>query len=169
MKKIIIIGVLLVVAVLVGQKYFKKEEVTKDGFNEIAKTSQVGEGRTVTATEKPVFEDGVVSENNELYGEYEDYDPVDASNDAQSGKVVLFFKASWCPTCKAVDKDINIHIKDIPKGLVIMKVDYDKYTELKKKYGVTIQHTFVQIDKDGNMLNKWLGSSTLKEIISKVK
>jgi hypothetical protein len=51
----------------------------------------------------------------------------------------------------------------------ILKVDYDKETELKKKYGVTYQHTLVQVDKDGNLIKKWSGSPTLTKLVSEIK
>jgi hypothetical protein len=46
-----------------------------------------------------------------------------------------------------------------------LKTDYDSNNELKKKYGVTYQHTFVQIDSNGNMITKWNGGDidTLKQ------
>ena len=36
--------------------------------------------------------------------------------------------------------------------------------ELKQKYGITTQHTFVQVDADGNEVAKWTGSLTADEI-----
>lgn len=99
-------------------------------------------------------------------GIYEDYSPEKlASNE----NIVLFFKASWCPSCKAVDSDIVSHLESIPNDLTILKVDYDNSAELKKKYGVTSQHTFVQVDKDGNLIKKWLGSPTLAKLVAEVK
>jgi len=83
--------------------------------------------------------------------------------------VVLFFRASWCPTCKAVDEDIKSHLKDIPESLTILDVNYDNSTDLKKKYGVTYQHTFVQVDAQGNLIKKWVGSPTLASLVSEVK
>ncbi len=94
-------------------------------------------------------------------GIYADYTPEKLTL-AENKKVVLFFKASWCPTCQAVDK--NIVSSKIPSGLAILKVDYDSSFELKKKYGVTIQHTFVQVDKNGNMIKKWIGGGSLADI-----
>jgi thiol-disulfide isomerase/thioredoxin len=88
---------------------------------------------------------------------------------AQDGKVVLFFKASWCPTCKAVDADIFAHVSAIPSGTHILIVDYDTSAELKKKYGVTYQHTFVQVDAKGAMLKKWSGSPTLASLVAEIK
>ncbi len=81
---------------------------------------------------------------------------------------VLFFAASWCPTCQAVDKDINANIENLPEGLTIVKVDYDDSDDLKQKYGVTIQHTFVQVDAAGNELAQWSGSPSVAEIKAKV-
>ncbi len=88
---------------------------------------------------------------------------------AEDGKVVLFFKASWCPSCRAVDVDIKASLSDIPEGVTILEVDYDASTELKKKYGVTSQHTFVQVDAQGNELSQWSGSPTLESIVEKLK
>ena len=47
-------------------------------------------------------------------------------------------------------------------------VDYDSSEDLQMKYGVTYQHTFVQIDTDGNALTKWNGGGTA-ELLTKVK
>ncbi len=99
-------------------------------------------------------------------GTYEDYS---SEKLASNENVVLFFKASWCPSCKAIDSDIVSHLESIPNDLTILKVDYDNSAELKKKYGVTSQHTFVQVDKDGNLIKKWLGSPTLAKLVAEVK
>jgi thiol-disulfide isomerase/thioredoxin len=101
-------------------------------------------------------------------GIYEDYAPAKLAL-AKTGKVVIFFKASWCPECKAVDADITSHLNAIPKNLAILKVDYDTSAEMKKQYGVTIQHTFVQVDANGKLIKKWIGSPTLSDIASKVQ
>ncbi|MEZ4156816.1 MAG: thioredoxin family protein [Candidatus Paceibacterota bacterium] len=82
---------------------------------------------------------------------------------------VLFFHAVWCPTCKSLDNDIMANLSDIPSDVTILKVDYDSYTDLKKKYGVTTQHTLVQVDNEGNLINKWLGSPTLEALLAKVQ
>lgn len=88
---------------------------------------------------------------------------------ADTKDVVLFFRADWCPTCRALDKDIKESLSDIPEGLVILDVNYDNEKELKQKYGVTYQHTFVQVDAEGNMIAKWSGSPTLEALVKEVK
>lgn len=101
-------------------------------------------------------------------GSYEAYDASKLAM-ADHGKVVLFFRASWCPTCKTVDADIKAHLTDIPSGVTILDVDYDKSADLKQKYGVTMQHTFVQVDSKGNLITKWSGGATLASVVEKLK
>ena len=86
-----------------------------------------------------------------------------------TGKNIIFFKASWCPSCKSTDTDIKANLSKIPDNLQILKLDYDTSTELKQKYGVTGQHTFVKIDKDGNKLAIKSGLPTLQDIINFAK
>jgi len=78
--------------------------------------------------------------------------------------VVLFFNASWCSTCKEARENLEADPAAIPAGLTIVAVDYDDSDDLKQKYGVTVQHTFVQVDADGNEIAKWNGSVTADEI-----
>lgn len=84
-------------------------------------------------------------------------------------KRVLFFHASWCPTCKVLDNDISLSVSQIPAGLTIARVDFDNETDLRKKYGVTLQHTLVQIDAAGNEIAMWSGSRDLADLLAKVK
>lgn len=72
-------------------------------------------------------------------------------------KVVLFFHAPWCPFCKTADAAFLANLDKIPSGVTLLKTDYDTETELKKKYIVTYQHTFVQVDSSGNLVTKWNG------------
>jgi thioredoxin 1 len=99
------------------------------------------------------------------------YAPYDASKlaMANSGDVVLFFKASWCPSCRTLDNNIKANLEAIPAGLTILEVDYDSATTLKQKYGVTTQHTLVQVDASGNLIEKWSGSPTLAAVVAKVQ
>ena len=102
-------------------------------------------------------------------GSYETYAPEKVALASSSHDIVLFFRASWCPTCRAVDADIKANLSKIPSDLTILDVNYDQSTPLKQKYGVTYQHTFVQVDKDGNQIKKWSGSPTLSALVAEVK
>lgn len=80
-------------------------------------------------------------------------------------KVVYFFHAPWCPTCRATEKAIARG--GIPDGLTLVKVDFDSEVDLRRTYGVTTQHTFVQVDASGAEVAKWTGSKDGAEILAK--
>jgi thiol-disulfide isomerase/thioredoxin len=101
-------------------------------------------------------------------GSYETYAPEKLAR-ATEGDVVLFFRASWCPTCRGLDSDIKSNAGKIPAGVTILDVDYDNSATLKQKYGVTYQHTLVQVDAKGNQIAKWQGSPTLAKLLEQVK
>jgi thiol-disulfide isomerase/thioredoxin len=69
--------------------------------------------------------------------------------------VVLFFHANWCPKCRDTEASAKA---GMPSGLTLVKVDYDDATSLRQRYGVTLQHTFVQIDGSGRSVKKFVGT-----------
>lgn len=100
-------------------------------------------------------------------GAYMTLDQYKSDMSARAGtKVVYFFNASWCPTCVATDKALNS--SGVPAGITVVNIDYDNSQDLREKYGVTYQHTFVQVDKDGKQLKKWSGSADGAAIASEV-
>ncbi len=104
----------------------------------------------------------------EKKGSYSDYSPEKLAL-ARDGKVVLFFRAPWCPTCRALDADIRSHLDVIPGNVSILDVDYDSSTALKQKYGVTYQHTLVQVDASGNQITKWSGGLALNDLLARIQ
>lgn len=87
----------------------------------------------------------------------------DPSKYADSKKV-YFFHASWCPICKNIDTAINADMSKIPEGVTIIKTDFDDATDLRQKYGVTTQYTFIQVDGSGNEMAQWSATSLDKAI-----
>ena len=87
----------------------------------------------------------------------------DSSKYADSKKV-YFFHASWCPICQGIDKEINADMSKIPAGVTMIKTDFDSSTDLRQKYGVTTQYTFVQVDGNGNETAQWSATSLDKAI-----
>lgn len=79
------------------------------------------------------------------------------------GSIVLFFHATWCPTCRAADN--NLVSSDAPDWLTVFKVDYDSNNDLRNKYWVSSQHTFVEVDNKWNLISKWSWSNTYEDII----
>lgn len=96
----------------------------------------------------------------------------DTYSNSTADKIVLFFYASWCPTCRPIDTEFKSG--KIPDGIEIYRVNYnDPETDedekaLAQKYGITYQHTFVQVDKNGNEITKWNGGG-LDKLLSSIK
>jgi thiol-disulfide isomerase/thioredoxin len=101
-------------------------------------------------------------------GSYIDYSAYAANPQMYAaGKVVLFFHAGWCPKCKETDDNLTADPSSLPAGLTVVKADFDTETDLRQKYGVGVQHTFVQVDRDGNELRTWTGTYTGEDIARK--
>ena len=84
----------------------------------------------------------------------------------KDSRVIMFFNASWCSTCKIARDNFESSLDQIPLDLTIVVVDFDNSDDLRKKYGITVQHTFVQIDANGESLKKWSGSTTIDQIVN---
>ena len=80
-------------------------------------------------------------------------------------KVAIFFHASWCPSCRALDEAIKSNLSQIPSNTIIVQANYDTETALKQKYGVTVQTTVITLKSDGSLDQKMIGPKTLVDIL----
>lgn len=96
-------------------------------------------------------------------GAYVDYSPEAVAN--TEGQRVLFFHASWCPKCRALDESIKAG--EVPAGVTIFKVDYDSNQALRQQYGVTIQTTLILLDDEQKEAKKYIAydNPTLASLI----
>jgi len=154
----IILG--LVAFVVIAGASYASLNTKEDGMMD----KETSESSVVEDKEQMVGEDTTMIKS----GSYEVYAPEKLAR-AETGDVVLFFHASWCPTCRALNSDIEKNLETIPSDVSILKLDYDTETELKKKYGVTYQHTLVQVDAGGALIKKWSGSPTLSSLVSEIQ
>jgi thiol-disulfide isomerase/thioredoxin len=85
---------------------------------------------------------------------------------------ILF--SNWCPTCIPTDKEFQASTDKIPADVAVIRVNYQdtdtdqEEKDLAKKYGVTYQHTFVEIDAQGNKVTSWNGGG-VDELIAKLQ
>ena len=124
-----------------------------------------------SASQSPTAQENVAtgSASDGTSGNYISYETYQSSADAYSASdVVLFFNASWCSTCKNARDNFESSLDQFPPDLTIVVVDFDDNVDLKKQYGVTVQHTFVQIDNQGEELKKWSGSVSVDEVTDQV-
>ena len=154
-----------------GNTMMKKDEsedsmMKKEGEKMMDKTEseEVMEETDDAIMNKDESQEASVVTTVETAGTYANYD---SSLVGQTDTTVLAFFATWCPSCVTADKGISG--AEIPDGLTILKADFDSETELRKQYGVTSQHTYVQVDADGNLVKKWVGGTTVEEVVEKVQ
>jgi thiol-disulfide isomerase/thioredoxin len=116
-------------------------------------------------TQTPAPTEGTTAEA----GDYIPYASYNSSvEEYADSNVVLFFYADWCATCKKARGNFEASLREIPEDLTIVVVDFNTAIDLRKKYGVTVQHTFIEIDNDGEALGKWSGSVTVAEIVEQL-
>ena len=117
-----------------------------DGFDFIA--DLLGDDSITEVVEETAPEPIVAASGTTGYLDY------DSSLLGENEDTVLFFHASWCPSCRSAESNIKETGVD---DFLLLKVDFDSSADLRKKYGVTTQHTFVQVDANGELIKKWSG------------
>src|SRR3989338_3494632 len=157
--KVFIIGAVIIL--LGGIGWFA---VSQNG-GEDAMMEKTSDADTMMKDESAVADKGDTMMSK---GSYETYSPEKLAL-AASGDVLLFFHAAWCPICRGIEAEIKADMSKIPDGVYILKVDYDTAIALRQKYGVTVQHTFVQVDAVGNALQKFSDASNLSQVLSRVQ
>lgn len=167
----IVIGAIIIILVAAGIYISSKQ----NGKQEVASETSMAHDETMMKDDSKKSDEAIMQSEDHMMtddkmskdgedkmmtkpGSYKTYSPETVKNEQAAGnKVVLFFYASWCPYCQAADKAFNENLEKIPAGVTLLKTDYDSNKDLKTKYGVTYQHTFVQIDNNGNQITKWNG------------
>lgn len=76
-----------------------------------------------------------------------------------SKTVVLYFHAPWCTTCTSFEQELKGQQSQLPPEVVVLKIDFDTSSDLKKQYNVIYQHTLVLLDKEGKTKEIWIGGN----------
>jgi thioredoxin-related protein len=154
-----IVGGLVAVLVVMGVVFVASGDDTD--------TTAAPNNSAATVSDSPQAEaESVASEESEETVEVARYIEYSEANLASTKdtKQVVFFHAPWCSTCIAFEKEIIA--QGVPAGMTILKADYDTETDLKQKYEVRLQSTFVLLDADGNVQQAWPSGQGLSNDIS---
>jgi thioredoxin 1 len=167
-----LIAIVAIIIVGAGATYFamkpEGEKMMAQGEAMMEAGEKMMEEGTLMKEEGEAMMQGDEGMMENRTGSYEAYAPEKLAQ-AETGDVVLFFSASWCPTCRALNNDIEKNRTAIPANVTILQVDYDKETALRQKYGVTRQHTMVQVAADGSEIEQWSGSRNLSALLSQIQ
>lgn len=150
-------------------KMMEKDEMISDDKVEMMDKEVMMDDKKDMTEEKVMEDKEIMTDNEEVMmkkeGKFVAYSAEEVAS--TSGNKVLFFHASWCPSCTGAAT--NLSAKTAPEGLNVFKVDYDSSTDLKTKYGIVSQHTFVQIDDNGTMVKRWFGSRNYSDILAELQ
>ena len=182
MNKTIVIAGIVILVLVGGGLYIANQQ-----------SQQAEQARM--AQEKTAMEEKAAMQIKESFGNAQDKDAAMKKDDAAMDKSaasryveyskaaldqaadkrrVLYFYASWCPICKPADADFKANSSKIPEDVVVLRVNYNdpetdqEEKDLAKQYGITYQHTFVQIDAEGKEVTKWNGGQ-IEELLKNIK
>lgn len=168
----IIIGafvLILGVGYLVTNNADEPTTVTQDAVTETTSETEAIVTEETTATEESVMDEvssaDATATEDAAPGVYTAYD-ADAIVQSEAEHILLFFHATWCPSCKALDADIVANADSIPAGVEIYKVDYDTSTALKRQYGVTTQHSIIEVTASGAAESSISHGLTLEDVLA---
>ena len=127
--------------------------------------SQVSETNDIDLTkniEETEVSTKVVESNMQyLKGTGEDYERLIK----ESKPFAVFFHAAWCGECRKLEKNITENWASLPEEAILLQVDFDTETELKKKYDITFQTTFVFINSNGEKAGKTLANPSMESLV----
>jgi thiol-disulfide isomerase/thioredoxin len=140
-KKVVIVAVTIIVLISAAIAYVLLLPKDPTPMDQPPKTTQqkTSENNSNTTTQ-------------DRAGVYTDYS--EKALLATTHTKLLFFHAPWCPQCRAIEK--SIETGGVPEDVTVFKVDYDSNQELRQKYGVTLQTTFVKIDGKNNKIESYV-------------
>lgn len=120
--------------------------------NEADTEMESSSASSASETTETEIVDSEESIDKAIMGEYRNYS--EEAVLATTGTKLLFFHAPWCPQCRSIET--SIEQDGLPEGVTVFKVDYDSNQDLRQKYGVTIQTTFVLVDDSGNKIDSYV-------------
>jgi thiol-disulfide isomerase/thioredoxin len=175
MKKYIPIVIVVVVGILIVSAYFAGRAPKAEPSPETSVVTNTFEQPTAqdpTISVMPFATENITKQQHDDL-RYLNYST--ANFDQSRDKIrVLFFYASWCPTCRPADTDFTNNMSQIPEDVVVFRVNYNDpdtdqdEKDLAEQYGITYQHTFVQIDALGQAVKKWNGGK-LNELLTNIQ
>jgi thioredoxin-related protein len=152
MNNMIIIAVVALLVLVGSTVFLLSKDSDKNSVNISGNNISSVEPAETTPTDSTEMNNQDVVNEVASAGQYIDYSEQSLASSAND-KRILFFHAPWCSVCNFYEGQIED--KGVPSDVTIIKIDYDSEDELKERYSVTTQSTFVLLDEAGNIEKSW--------------
>lgn len=76
---------------------------------------------------------------------------------------IIDFYAEWCAPCKMMEQTLNRTQSRFPEVKVV-KINVDKFKELKEAYNIKSLPTLIFKDSEGNIVDKKIGFLSEKDV-----
>lgn len=85
--------------------------------------------------------------------------PLGIERAAESQTLFVYFKATWCQVCSAVDRDVftDPEVQRELASFVPVKIDIDQQVHTAKAYNVDAVPMFLILDRRGKVLGRTMG------------
>lgn len=143
-----------------------ERKIIKDDKKESEKEENKMIWKKIIIEKDIVVERKIVKDDKKDNSWYLDYSKERLKNSSKEN-IVLFFHADWCSSCRSFEKQVLT--EKIPEDILILKVNYDKENELRRKYNIVTQTSFVLVDSDWNLKKRWIWWTWINSIIKKIE
>lgn len=82
---------------------------------------------------------------------YAEFDQAQFDASLGSEKMVVFFHADWCGTCRKWEKNLQANLDTLNPQAKILKANFDDEADLRQVFGVTKQSQAVFLNADGSV------------------
>ena len=104
---------------------------------------------------------------------YKQYTPEVLQSIRQSGNaVLLYFYADWCTSCWEQEPIHAIFFNNALKAqlpIIGVRINIDDLPPVMREFGMNYSHSYVLLDKNGNVASKFFGTHSEAELMKEVK
>lgn len=131
--------------------------------------SQSGRDTSVYIPQEPAATASPAAHTATPHGSYITHQEYLANPDTyKNHKRIYFFRTDWCFICKVIAAEARANLTLTPENVAIIEVDFDTQIDLRNKYGVTSQTTFVQVATDDTKLGQW-HAQNFREAVAQIR
>ncbi len=122
MKKFLVFGVILIITLVVGVSLKNKKPDYAPLSQETTQSQQDIPRSDTSKSDTSKLDNLPLMDSNQ----YLDYSPQNLSLSQKKGRTILFFKADWCSTCNALNKELLSESAVLPEDVTILKINYSR-------------------------------------------